>query len=527
MLVATTLISTRAFSQAYGVLMSQSDFKTTDMLQFSQYNYGFTTARSAAMGGAFASLGADLSSITINPAGLGMYRSSEVGISPSLTVSRSDNGAFGGGRNNRTRFALNNFSAAINVYEGSGSLVSVNLGFGYNKLADFNYRSGAGSFTNDMSIAEVFVNQLRGIPSAWLSDSNSPYDNSNIGIDQWGSVLAYKSSLIDPAGEDTYTIGAFDMNTAKSHFAQINSRGSIGEYSLAAGFNINNVVYLGASLGIQDIYQLQTVGYDEAYTDNAVADPMLNMMYDQRVKVYGTGVNFKLGAIVRPTAGLRIGVAVHSPTFVSVDREYSGWMYTHFADNNNGNQTTKTDVYTYEYTGPTRLQAGVSYTFGQTAILSVDYERVWYNGMRLSDANSWVKNNFKSMIKNDFQGASNVRAGFEIKPMPALALRGGFAYYGTMLQNNDNVFDMPIDYETYNVSAGLGFKFSKYVSLDLAYVYMNSTYSEYDLFYYSGKGNDGTDVEIGSSYNPATGRFEGVNQTRKRHNITLSLGFRF
>ena len=32
-----------------------------------------------------------------------------------------------------------NIGVAINAYEGSGSLVSLNIGFGYNRLADFNY----------------------------------------------------------------------------------------------------------------------------------------------------------------------------------------------------------------------------------------------------------------------------------------------------------------------------------------------------------------------------------------------------
>lgn len=71
---AACLLSTSASAQAAG-----------DLLALSQYNYSFSTARSAALGGAFTSLGADLSSMSINPAGLGMYMSSDFGISPSLT----------------------------------------------------------------------------------------------------------------------------------------------------------------------------------------------------------------------------------------------------------------------------------------------------------------------------------------------------------------------------------------------------------------------------------------------------------
>ena len=76
---------------AGAVLVSASAMAQTPspeaMLKLSQYNYSFGTARSAALGGAFTSLGADLASMAINPAGLGMYQSSDVGFSPSVTSS--------------------------------------------------------------------------------------------------------------------------------------------------------------------------------------------------------------------------------------------------------------------------------------------------------------------------------------------------------------------------------------------------------------------------------------------------------
>ncbi len=48
-----------------------------DVLRLSQYTYT-GSARATAMGGAFGSLGADVSSMSLNPAGMGMYRTSEM-----------------------------------------------------------------------------------------------------------------------------------------------------------------------------------------------------------------------------------------------------------------------------------------------------------------------------------------------------------------------------------------------------------------------------------------------------------------
>lgn len=546
-LSAMALVSGAAFGQqAYGLLMTQSQFKTTDMLQLSQYNYGFGTARSAAMGGAFASLGSDLSSMSINPAGLGMYRSSEFSLTPSVINSKTDNGPlqWNNGVNNRTRFAVDNLGLAINVYESSRrGLTSLTVGFAYNKLADFNFRSGTALPTNDYSINEVFVQQLRGVPSTWLPSSANPFDNYNIGLDQWGAVMAWKTQAIDniDEGGDLYTIRAIDPSAMDDHYTQIYSQGSIGEYSIAVGANLNNKVYLGASIGIQNIYRKQTVNFDEVYmyddpTMYENPDLMQYMQYDQTAEESGAAVNFKFGVIVRPIESLRIGMAIHTPSFVSVDRSYYGSMYTRFngpAADNYGESSTGKTKFTNKYSTPARLQLGASYTLGSFAIFAVDYERVWYNGMRLGGADTYrsVKDSYKAIIKDSYKAANNLRVGVEIKPIPLLAVRAGYALYdsplkdvddnGRKVKGKDRIFDSPLDYRTDNISAGLGFRFNNFVSLDLTYVNMSTKHTGYDLFYYNGEDNFGDPIEIQS--NP-----DGpIDSKLKRHNFVLTFGVRF
>ena len=46
------------------------------------------TARFMAMGGAFTALGGDLSTLTQNPAGIGVYRRSEIGATLDITPSK-------------------------------------------------------------------------------------------------------------------------------------------------------------------------------------------------------------------------------------------------------------------------------------------------------------------------------------------------------------------------------------------------------------------------------------------------------
>lgn len=259
-----------------GALTKMSNFKTTDMLAFSQYDYTLGTARSSAMAGAFTSLGADLASMSINPAGLGMYRSSEFSISPSLSFSSMNNSRAGGIDNlsgNKTNFALGNVGVALNVYQGSGALTSFTLGFGYNKLVDFNSRNTFGMAPDSYSIADMMALQLHGIDPETLASKSNPYNNSSYPTDLWGAILGYQTSLVDPIDGNMYSVNAILPTATNSHYADFTRKGYLGEYNISGGFNFSNKLYMGFSLGIQDIDYRMTAEYQEAYVDNNPTDP--------------------------------------------------------------------------------------------------------------------------------------------------------------------------------------------------------------------------------------------------------------
>ena len=281
--------------------------------------------------------------------------------------------------------------------------------------------------------------------------------------------------------------------------------------------NYNNRLYVGFGIGIQDIYYRQNDIYSEQYI-NSESLPnyggyLYEMYYGQYLKYSGTAIDFKFGVIARPIAGLRIGLAVHTPSFISVDQEYGADMQTEFNNGTRHSAETNMLAYHYRFSSPPRLLAGISYTFGEMAVISADYERVWYNGMRISDKDGW-RDDYKTAAKEIFKGADNIRVGAELKPLPSLALRAGYAYYGSMLQDNDRVFDGPVGEHSYNISAGIGYR-SGIMSIDLAYTYMNEKFTSYDLFYY---GEPGYEAITQSGY---------LTPERTRHLITMSFGIRF
>src|SRR5690554_8091036 len=75
-----------------------------DALRFSREDlYG--TARAMSMGGAFGALGGDMTGVSINPAGIAVYRSSEVVGTLNLSRVGSSVGDYDA---NKTRFELDN-----------------------------------------------------------------------------------------------------------------------------------------------------------------------------------------------------------------------------------------------------------------------------------------------------------------------------------------------------------------------------------------------------------------------------------
>ena len=500
-----------------------------DLLKLSQYDYSLGTARSAAMGGAFASLGADLASISINPAGLGMYRGSEVGISLSvLSTDVSSDYLNRKGNASKAKFAPSNPSnigASFELYRGPGSLTSFSLGVGYNRKIDFSTSSMAFGSGAAHSMTEYFSEKLRGLSeSTLLGPESQPYlPFDNYGIDRWGAILGYQTGIMSPVetGSTFYSPwGVLSQTATINPVLRKLQEGSVGEYSLAGGFNFQNSFYFGLAVGIQDIYYKNENNYFESYVGNELT--LLNMNYIQRLKMDGTGVNFKIGFVARPTDNLRIGLAVHTPTFININEEYVEYMSANYSGQAPNNYLdTPYSLNEYRIQTPTRLMAGLSYTFPGIGLISADYERVWYNGMRLRNmaGGNW---SYETVIRDEVQelykAANNFRIGVELTPLSNLFVRAGYANYGDCQRSSDFIFSNQMNVRSYqNYSVGLGYRFKGNFYTDLTYVYTDYKYAPYDIFYYAeGSGSDL--FELSS---------EIVQPKASRHIVTLSLGLKF
>ena len=540
-LLGVMLFSMASASAQYyrfgGLMMDHDGMMSNDMYALSQVNFGFGTARSMAMAGAFTSLGGDLSSMGINPAGLAMFRHNEISISPMMGFQNSTNSAQDWGDNQQSRFAISNFSTTFKLYEGSSSnLVSLNVGLGYNRVADFNYRYGYSSLSAPSdspyrSINDAFVRQLG--QGGVFPDNDGALNYAFGDAYYWGGILAYNNWLIDAErdefGDYWTSANTLGVNASVGHTVGVESKGSIGEYQVALAANFNNTLYVGGTIGIQYVHWDRQFYYGEDYIYNGqqpvyadgtpIAEPAEWLDYNQAVELSGAGVNFKLGAIYRPFPALRLGAAIHTPTYYALDRTYQAYMGSNY--NPNGDTTLPLEdmgEQTWDFVSPTRLMFGASYTFGRMAVVSVDYERTWYNGMRVKnipDGFDLSEEDYRAEFKANYKGANTLRIGAEIKPLSVVSLRAGYGISDAMLRNDKELYyNTPTTYKTTCISAGLGFQLGA-VSLDLAYQYIKNEQTQYMLFYALDD----------------TGYFDTASPTYKtdfeRNYVTLTMGYKF
>lgn len=493
------------------------------------------TARYMSMGGAFGALGGDLSSLGTNPAGIGVYRRSEIGFTLDLDAqsAKATSGAFSN-TTNQTKFLLNNIGVVGTMRLPSTACPNLNIGFTYNKAASFNrrYSGGMGNILNSMTNYVAGVANAEGATPGDLHATNTynPYFPNDGGYaPEWISVLGYQGYMINNAGTDEAPRWEGQMGDAtkgSAYFDMLES-GHIDEYNIALGGNIANVVYWGMDFGITDLsYTLKSI-YGENLT-NAYVDGQSGMASDWNMynyyRVKGTGFNYKIGLIVKPIQALRIGFAVHTPTWYALDETFYGDVEYNFANaNGEGSkglaQTNDGyDAYNnYKFRSPWKFMVSAAGVIGSRMIISADYEWTSYSTMKYSvdrggdwyyddpwDYDPWYKpakiNSLDSYdtygytngdIKNYFTSTSTLRIGAEFRVTPQFSVRAGYSYVSSPVKakvadNQEPVYTVgtrpqySVDRETQYITCGLGYKYQKFY-VDAAYVYKHRT-SDFHAF---------------------------------------------
>ena len=449
-----------------------------DALRFSQTDYSLTTARAAAMGGAYSSLGADLSAAGINPAGLAMYRSSELSFSPSMMFSRQESNYTNGDNarssfDNRNRLLFNNFGVATTSLYSCMGLKSSTFAVTLNRTIDHNSRMRVNGYS-PFSLSEVLALDLNGIKTADISGGGSGeiykafYNN---GMSLWPAILGYQSYFVNPSETaDGEYYGAIE-NSVNQSLTELSKGATLdGNFSLA--LNFNNELYFGLTVGLVSIDYRNRLTYTENNISGSESE-VTSMSLSEYLNIEGSGVNFKVGAIYRPIPEWRLGISYHSPSFINMEESYMMRMQTTFNNGDWCDNDTPVSVNEYDLQTPSRLLLGTSFTIDKTVILSADYERVWYNKISMDHPIYDLKNDiFNEINALGVRATNNYRFGGEAVLTRNVFLRMGYALYESMFSSDSD------DFRKENISLGMGFR-NRDFSLDVAYIYSETKSSVY------------------------------------------------
>lgn len=461
------------------------------------------TARSGAMGNAFGALGGDFTSASINPAGIGLYRSSEFTVTPISGGTSVESGFLGTGRmGSDYKFSLNNMSYVYSVpitEKTESGIVSVNFGVGFNRVKDLNSNAVIQGYDVDGSYMDYFA------------------DRANQGI--WSDFyeeLAWKTDmLILDENNDEYYSDIQDAGYKQSLRKTYSKNGSIDEYSFVMGLNFNHQLYLGMSWGINDVY------YSEATTIYEVDEnkniPYFNdFQFNSNFTTYGIGHNFKFGAIYKPINELRLGVSIHTPTFYYLHDEFNTSMLSYITYKDGDEKYKKKSPYNeYDYHLQTPMRATFSgaLVFGKRGLISADIELLNYGKAKLrngGDGEDFYNENQE--INEAYKTSGNLRFGAELMATSKVSLRGGFEYHGSAY--NENSFgtkQLNADASLMVYSAGIGYRTGLFFA-DMAYRY--STIEDFDFPYPT------PSSEIYPA--PAAASFNIV-----KNDILVTIGFKF
>lgn len=507
------------------------------------------TARYVGMGGAMEALGADISVINSNPAGIGLFRRSSGSVSFGLV---SQDGASSFKYGNKTNASFDQAGFVYSMRDGRRTFI--NFGFNYHKSKNFDYILNAASGLNGASQHKLSYMKA-------LANENN-LDKTSSG---WRGKFAYTSQL-DNLYYNTLMMtssdGFFYNDASRYEFGRAET-GYIGEYDFNTSVNVNDRVYLGITIGIHDVHYTGHSLYNEALVNlnnQTVGDITVN---DER-RITGTGYNASFGIIFRPVdaSPFRIGLSVTTPTWYDLKTSNYTYLINNTKADGGGKlqgdypKYTTGESYEFKLFTPWKFGVSLGHTVGNYLALGASYEYADYSRLdtRVNDGydvdywgdvyeHSSSDEPMNRHTRETLKAVSTLKIGAEAKVMPNLAVRAGYNYVSPMFKkegykdgNIDSYgsnYSSATDYTNWEATnrytVGVGYTLGK-MSFDLAYQYAQTNgkfhpFADSYLDYtYPGQDSNGNDVTMTESLDNYA---NAVKVSNKRNQLLLTLTYRF
>ena len=506
------------------------------------------TARYVGMGGAMEALGADLSTIGTNPAGIGMFRRGMVAGSFGFNT-LSDAKSFGNA--NKTNMSFDQAGFVYSMRSGRHSML--NFGFNYTKSKNFDQiLTAAGRLNNASQNKLSAMKNANGVYT--LQDKNNGLVSNSGAYSQadylYSNVLFNHYDANNPNDPNNAMLSEGDKGVIVNQTTGLpvyynatgydfgrSTTGYIGQYDFNVSGNSNDRFYWGFTVGIYDVHYNSSSLYSENLVDGntAIGDVAMN---DER-KITGTGFDVKAGLIFRPAeeSPFRIGLYVHTPTWYDLTtRNYT------VLDNNTDKTYGSSESYDFKFYTPWRFGVSLGHTVGNYLALGATYEYADYttNDIRVNDGGEvdyWGNyyetssrdEAMKQNIKNSLKGVHTVKVGMEFKPEKNFAVRLGYNYQSAMYNKNGfkdgslesygTYYASTTDYtnwkDTHRFTAGVGYNYGKF-SFDLAYQYSQTNGDFYPFMSY-----------VDDSEPKFDNVCDAVKVSNKRNQLLFTVGYKF
>ena len=479
--------------QILGITIAISTLTATaqnevDALRYSTQNLT-GSARYSAMGGAFGSLGGEFSALSSNPAGIGMYQFTEFTFTPSLKIN-STKSYYGKTHLTNYKSGLNigNLGLVFTVYKENSDWKRVNIGIGWNQLANYDRNITIENTNSTSSIVENIVGVTNGTLTSDLTN----------GEGNTYSQMAWDTYLIDPLyNSENIVNGQYVSNFSTSNIIQtktLRSTGGINEFVISMGSSYQEKLYLGATIGITSINYHEYTEHTESI--NSEIDTISNLrklQFTEEYSAYGTGYNLKVGAIYRISETTKIGASVHTPTFFSIEEDYYTSLTTFFKDSSLEYSMGYPAPFTFNLITPLKASVSASTIFNKNILISGEYEIIDYSSAKYFTSDF---ENANKTIESIYQRTENLKVGAEINIKPFI-IRSGYAKYGSPFANKDFIRE--------SFSYGIGINNGSYF-MDIAYVLTNG--KDEHLLY-------------------SEDYIDPISLTNTNHNFLFTLGFRY
>ena len=459
------------------------------------------TARYVGMGGAMEALGADISTIGTNPAGLGLFRHSNLSVSGGLLM-QSNGKEFTNG--NKTNASFDQIGGVYSTRTGAKSFL--NFGFNYHKGKNFDYiLNAANSLNGSSQNKQSFIKGLVGSEgNGGFYVDRDPKTNANVGYSDLNKKSnAYTFSQIDylywntliPTNNPTKP---YDYDGGNDYTFNRAHNGYIGNYDFSVSGNLNDRVYLGVTFGIKDVHYN---AYSE-YSENLVSGARASVA-DNR-SITGSGFDVTAGVIVRPieSSPFRIGAYVKTPTWYDLTTSNTTSLidYRNYGAANNSKYVNNS--YDFKIWTPWKFGFSLGHTIGSSLALGATYEYEDYSRIntRINDGgyiDYWTGSYYDSSIADTqinnhtrevLKGVSTLKLGVEYKPTTNLTLRAGYNYVSPMyasdgqkdpgLSSLGTSYASATDYTNWKATnrftLGVGYQIDKF-NIDLAYQYSSQS----------------------------------------------------